>query len=326
MRLRCYLALLLIWGAAPGVEAAENFDGLVAAIRAANSGGSGEISLSGDIVLTAALPAITGSLVIEGGGHSISGDDAFRIFDVNGGALTISNVTLTEGNAGEGAGGAIRMRNGARLEIENSTLSGHRARSGGAIVAYGGTVRISNGRFEKNCALSVTFTTNHKGENRDSHYVSADGCRRIDYDRAELASELSVDVDGGALRLLNGAQVTIERSAFSENQATFGGAISSASRNTRLRVSGSSFVGNRAIWGGGAIGADWSGGGRVSISSSSFVANSTEYVNGGAIETRHHTLEIANSTFSEKPCWRQRRRFAYRREIRSYDYPCHLCR
>ena len=41
-------------------SAAEDFDGLVAAIRAANSTGSRTIALSGDIVLSAALPAIYG--------------------------------------------------------------------------------------------------------------------------------------------------------------------------------------------------------------------------------------------------------------------------
>ena len=121
------LSLLLLWGPAPAVDAAADFDSLQAAIRAANADGSGTIALTGDITLTAALAPITGRITIEGSGHSISGDDAYRIFDVNGGALTLKDVTLTEGNAGAGHGGAIRMRNGARVVIENATLSGNRA-------------------------------------------------------------------------------------------------------------------------------------------------------------------------------------------------------
>ena len=293
------LLWLLIWGAAPRVAAADDFAELSAAIRAANSSGSRAVTLSGDITLSAALPPITGSLTIDGGGHTISGNDAYRIFDVNGGALTLRNVTLTEGNAGEGIGGAIRMRNGARLVIENSILSGHRAKSGGAIVAYGGTVRITDSRFENNCALSATFNSNREGANRDSQSVDANGCKRIDYDRPELDSELFVDVHGGAIRLLHGAQASIERSVFSENLATFGGAISSDGKNIRLRVSGSSFDGNRASWSGGAIGEAWSGSGRVSIDSSSFVKNRAEKGGGGAIEVNNFTLDIVNSTFSE---------------------------
>ena len=293
------LSLLLLWAAASSVNAAADFNSLVAAIRAANSSGGRTIALSGDIILTAALPPITGRVTIEGGGHTISGNDAYRIFDVNGGALTLSNVTLTEGNAGEGHGGAIRMRNGARLVITNSTLSGHRAKSGGAIVAYGGAVNISDSRFEQNCSLSATFTSNREGAHRDSHSVDANGCIRIDYDRPELDSELYRDVHGGAIRLLHGAQANIERSVFSENLSTFGGAISSAGSNIRLRVSGSSFVGNRASWSGGAIGEAWSGGGSVAIDSSSFVKNSADEGGGGAIEANRYTLDIVNSTFSE---------------------------
>ncbi|MYD10514.1 MAG: SH3 domain-containing protein [Chloroflexi bacterium] len=293
------LSLLLVLGTATGVNAADDFEGLVAAIRAANASGGGTITLSGDIVLSAALPPITGRVTIDGGGHSISGEDAYRIFDLNGGSLTLSEATLTDGNAGEGFGGAIRMRNGARLVIENSTLSGHRAKSGGAIIAYGGTVRITDSRFEKNCALSATFNSNREGANRDSRTVDANGCTRIDYDRPEIDSELSDDVDGGAIRLLSGAQSTIERSVFTENLATFGGAISSDSKNIRLRVSGSSFDGNRASWSGGAIGAAWSGGGSVSIDSSSFVENSADKGGGGAIEALNFTLDIVNSTFSQ---------------------------
>ena len=129
--------------------------------------------LSADVVLTAPLPAITGNLTIDGGGHTISGNDAYRIFDVNGGALTLTNVTLTEGNAGEGAGGAIRMRNGAGLVMEKSTLSHNRAKSGGALVVYGGTVRISDSRFEGNCALSATFTNTVNFSENDERSVGA---------------------------------------------------------------------------------------------------------------------------------------------------------
>ena len=54
------LFLLLLLLPAPDVSAAANYEGLVAAIRAANSSGSRAITLSGDITLSAALPAITG--------------------------------------------------------------------------------------------------------------------------------------------------------------------------------------------------------------------------------------------------------------------------
>ena len=320
------LSLLLILGTAPGVEAAGNYGGLVTSIQAANASGSGTIALTGDIVLSAALPPITGRVTLDGGGHTISGDDEYRIFDVIGGALTLSNVTLTEGNAGEGEGGAIRMRNGAAVTIERATLSANAALHGGAIAmsssgdrltisdskftgniaeqsagaisARGGTVGIANSAFEKNCAQYAFFTL-REGVNSERRSVDDDGCIRVSYVRSDFDAELQSHVDGGAIRLLHGARVTVEHSTFSENRASYGGAISTASKDVRLTVSGSSFLFNRASQSGGAIGASWNGGGRISISSTSFMENSTEQGDGGAIESSYSALNIINSTFGK---------------------------
>ena len=59
-------------------SAAGDFDNLRSEIAVANSSGSRTITLGGDIVLTAALPPITGRVTIDGGGHSISGNDAYQ--------------------------------------------------------------------------------------------------------------------------------------------------------------------------------------------------------------------------------------------------------
>ena len=321
------LCILLIGGAALSVKAADSFADLSAAIQAANSSGSRAITLGGDIILSAALPPIIGSVTIDGGGRSISGNDTYRLFDVNGGALTLRNITLTEGNAGEGRGGAIRMRNGATVTIERSTLSGNAAVHGGAIAtagggdrltisdssftgniaemsaggiyARGGAVSISNSNFENNCALFARFRLVSSGEDRGTPGAGADGCFRVHYVRTAIDADLQTDVDGGAIRLLHGARVDIEDSTFSGNKASYGGALSTTSKNVSLSVSGSSFVGNRASGYGGAIGGSWQGGGRISISASSFVDNAAEDGDGGAIDAGYHTLDIENSTFSK---------------------------
>ena len=49
--------------------------------------------------LTEPLPPITGTITIEGGGHTISGDAKYRIFEVNGGRLTINSLTMTDGTS-----------------------------------------------------------------------------------------------------------------------------------------------------------------------------------------------------------------------------------
>ena len=54
------------------------------------------ITLSEDITLGEALPPITGTITIEGNGHTIDGDFRHRILDVDGGRLRVNNLTLTE--------------------------------------------------------------------------------------------------------------------------------------------------------------------------------------------------------------------------------------
>ena len=61
--------------------------------------GADTISLSGYIGLAAALPPITTEMTVEGGGYTISGNNRFRIFVVNGGTLTVNELTMTKGKA-----------------------------------------------------------------------------------------------------------------------------------------------------------------------------------------------------------------------------------
>ena len=253
------------------------------------------ITIADDITLSAPLPPITGTITIEGGGHTISGDQQFRIFDVNGGNLTIKNLTLSEGRADHG--GAVHLQAGSLFVNDSSFVGNRTEKSAGAIYANGGTLEIRNSKFEDNCAQLATYAL-VEGVDRDQRAVDADGCTRVAYTRSEIDGELQLNVDGGAIRLLNGAQAIIENSTFSDNRATYGGAISTSSRADKLVVNGSSFLGNHASDIGGAIGAVWSGGGTSAISNSSFVDNSAKNA-AGAIDAKHRTMEISNSTFSQ---------------------------
>ena len=270
------------------------------------------ITIAEDITLTEPLPTITGTITIEGGGHTISGDKQFRIFDVNGGNLTLKNLTMRDGKAENG--GAVRLRAGALTVYESSFVGNRTEKSAGAIYANGGTLDIRNSRFEDNCAQQGYYGQG-RSLNQDARSLDADGCVKIDYAPSATEGNFSrwewrTNVDGGAIRLLNGAQATIESSVFTNNKATHGGAISTSSRadrlvvnssgGARLVIKGSSFLGNHASQSGGAIGALWSGGGSTSISNSSFIKNSAKD-GGGAIVAYDatNTLDIANSTFSE---------------------------
>ena len=303
-RLAIAVLLLLPLLLALPARATHDFASLAAQIRAANRHGSGTIILSGDITLRGALPAITSDARIDGDGHSISGNDQFRIFDVNGGKLALSDLIVTEGRAPAGqGGGAIMLRAGGQLNAVRASFVRNRAKHGGAILAVGGRLKISHSRFEGNCALIATYFLTKESEARELRRTDSDGCEHVDYWRREPDGAIQANVDGGAIHLTASASASIDASVFTENKATSGGAISTASPGARLTVERSSFLFNHSSSDGGAIGSDWTGGGATVINSSSFVNNSSDG-DGGAIGALKNQLEIANSTFSQNTAQR----------------------
>ena len=123
------------------------------AINEANSNGEDDtikFSVTGTITLTADLPSITSNVEIEGPGEvslTVDGDDAFRIFFIDSGSVSISNITLSKGLAaggnggssssdgaggggGAGTGGAIFVNASADLGLRNITITSCNATGG----------------------------------------------------------------------------------------------------------------------------------------------------------------------------------------------------
>ena len=239
------------------VDAAEDYGSLQAAIEAANSSSdSGTITLTDDITLSAALPPITGQITIEGGDHSISGDGMYRIFDVSGGTLTVKNLILKNGKAlGEEYGGAIRLRNGARVSIEDSMLSENRATNGGAVATSsdGDRLKVDNSSFEKN-------------ENNEA------------------------DEYAGAIYAFRG-EITITTSSFVKNSSAWvAGAIYGINRS--ISISNSTFSQNQASGPGGAL--DLSHG-EVTLTHLTFTNNRSLYASGDAISNPGASVSLRNS-------------------------------
>ncbi len=100
------------------------------------------IQLSGDIALTASTTPIDNntsgvSLVIEGNGKTVNGQgtDGIRPFTLNGGTVTINQITITGGNViavGDPGGGIYNA--GGTLTVTNSTITGNQTEyNGGGI-------------------------------------------------------------------------------------------------------------------------------------------------------------------------------------------------
>ena len=111
------------------------------------------ITITDDITLREELPPMRGTITIEGNGHTISGDNKNRIFDVSGGRLTIKDLTLTDGYTQED-GGAIRLRSGGRLTVENTIFQDNWAYRGGVIAMLSAdvAVTVNSSSFVENAA------------------------------------------------------------------------------------------------------------------------------------------------------------------------------
>ncbi len=188
------------------------------------------ITISEDIMLRLPLPPITGTITIEGGGHTISGDGKFRIFLVNGGNLTVNNLTLADGFS-DGSGGAIHVRAGGRLTVNNSAFTGNRAGlDGGAIDLTGSTRQASS---DPNVSDRVVYSRGSGLTVNDSSFIEN---RSGSY--------------GGAIRAVN--RTKISNSSFIKNTSRqSGGAING--REVSGYVVNSTFSGNRADGIGGAL-------------------------------------------------------------------------
>ena len=252
------------------------------------------ITIAEDITLDEPLPAIRGTITIEGGGHVISGDKLFRIFDVNGGNLTINNLRLTEGKADKG--GAVRLRAGTLAVYNSSFLSNRSETGGGAIYADGGSVSVTASQFAANCVTRASHIVElGRSSAEAARVVDGDGCLSVTYYwPSPEAMVTTKEGDGGAIGFENGAQVTVENASFDKNKATDGGAIAMLGADDGLTVTGSSFTSNIAKVDGGAIDvAD----GTADIRQSSFVDNSAEHF-GGALKAESGMIHFSNTTFN----------------------------
>ena len=253
--------------------------------------GADIISLSGDITLTAALPQITTEITIEGNGFTISGNNRYRIFYNDGGALTIHNLTITNGYV---EGDLIRN---ADRDLENATANP----IGGAIVNWQGTLTISDSNFSDNLAeydggaiynregiLSIVnsvFSANLADSSGGAIYNWQGTLSIVN----SVFSANLADLSGGAI--YDAGELSIVNSAFSHNWTDEdGGAIIN---HGDLSISSSTFSTNSADSSGGAI-ENWGSG---SISDSTFSHNSADYSPGGAIYNWGE-LSISDSTFS----------------------------
>ena len=225
-------------------------DAITAANTDAASGGcaagSGAdvITLAGDVTLAADLPAIISDVTINGGGHSIDGAGARRVFRITVPRVTVrfNNLRLANGRI-TGAGGAIQ------LQVPTSG-------PGGTMVALNGVIVESNyastGGGGLDCGREANAPTDNNADTLERIEVSIDN---------SVFKNNEGHRGAGAVRIVWGCTVTVNRSAFYGNSVTLAGWTGGAfemlgrSRNgvrheAALNITNSTIFGNRAPAGG----------------------------------------------------------------------------
>ncbi|VTR92506.1 polymorphic outer membrane protein : Hemolysin-type calcium-binding region domain protein OS=Rhodopirellula maiorica SM1 GN=RMSM_03614 PE=4 SV=1: Beta_helix: VCBS [Gemmata massiliana] len=251
-----------------------------------------------------------GALTITGAGETATTIQAAfaapgsegRIFSVLDGAnLTLSNVTLTGGNAS--AGGAILAyaeTTTTQLTLSNVTLTGNSASS------YGGAIRLSafDGGAIAAVMTDVTLTNNTAGYGGALAVLGYGGAVTATLTNATMSGNTAT-VYGGAVTMFafgyGGVFTsTLTNSTVSENTAVYGGGGISVSGYGGITLTNSTVSGNTAMYGsGGGIAAVY--GGTLAISNSTISGNTAAAYGGGIAviqDLYDGELTVTNSTVS----------------------------
>ena len=303
----------------------ENFTDLQNAIGLV----TGTLTLDSDIAMTddEAANFVNGVIInknirIDGKGHTIDAKNLGRIFEIDGGfAVTLTNVTLTNGNATVGGaiynfgnldlvyvnfvnntakyGGAI-MNYAYGLVLDDSTFTNNTAKIGGAIYNSADCFVVGNSTFANNTATSnggvifnygigfvvgnSTFVNNSAA---DGAGAIMNGGRGFVVGNSTFANNTATS-KGGAIYNY-GIGFVVGNSTFANNTAEDAGAVYNEGDNSV--VGNSTFVNNTATSIGGAI----INNGKLVVDNSAFEDNAANYY-GGAI-FNWDDLQVTNSAF-----------------------------
>ncbi len=243
-------------------------------------------SVSGTITLGSELPSITTGVTIDGTGQSIiiDGASSFQVMNIaSGGNLSLKNLTIQNGSAASGDGGAIS--NGGTLAVSNVTFSGNSAPNGnGGAIASNGPLAVIHSIFSNNSAPA-----------------NAGGAIDLETGSANITTTTfsgnSAGGNGGAIES-NVAAFTVSASTFSGNTSgAYGGGIDNqGGAALSTNVTNSTFAGNSATTSGGGV----SNSGLVFLINTTFSQNSAAS-GGGVFNNTSGGMQIIGSVFAGEP-------------------------
>ena len=263
-------------------------------------------SLKGQtITLTSGQLIVDKSVTISGPGANrlaVDGNGTDRVFSITPAkTVTISGLTITNGNVTSGRGGGISNAHGT-LTLSHCTVSGNSADYGGG---------IANGDFQGNATLTITNSTVSSNSGGGISNFGNHGLGVVTIVNSTISGNYNGSgISSGAFD--GDAALTISNSTVSGNSATAdgsGGGVSSGAAGSKptfsvVTINSSVISGNSAGNGGGIFNNADGGfiGAMLSITNSTLSGNSATgngggiYNNAGGLGTP--ALTIANSTLS----------------------------
>lgn len=189
-----------------------------------------------------------------------------------GGSLTLSGLTIRNGDAGNNGGGLYLPS--ADLLLTDSTVSGNRAGSGGGIYSRSGSVRVERSTVDQNTAYL-------------GGGIHADGMLTLS--ASTISGNTAMQRGGG---IHGGGVLAVTDSTLDGNDALYdgGGIYSSGGTAT---VAGSTISHNFARYGGGGIHSE---SGTLTMSNSTIGGNSA--LRSGAGVLSNGTIELSHVTLS----------------------------
>ena len=234
------------------------------------------------------------SLTLTGAGANnttVSGNNAFRVFNITAGNVTLDGLSIVNGNAGIGNGGGINHTGTGTLNVMTSIISSNTANQGGAIFNNSGILNVTNSTISQSTSTSTVF-------NLDGGGGIFNNTGTLNITNSAISNNTSRSNGGG---ITNGGTATINNSTITSNsnsEGLAGGGIWNL---------GGSLILNHSIVSDNIAG-DHSGGGIasregrfVALNNSTVSGNSSAnvaYGGGGILSFFDTNLTITNTTIS----------------------------
>lgn len=208
------------------------------AILAANSAPSNDsivFSVSGTILLGAALPSIPqdSALIIDGAGKiTIDGGSRVRVLS-NSGDLTLRSLIVTNGAVVDDFGGGAIYNSGS-LTINAGYFNSNKAVNTGNGTAEGGAIYSAGEFTEVSIHAGATFKNNQAAHHGGAIFNALGYMTVKD---SLFDGNHSTQGGGGGIYDRNGAGVTLIHTTLEGNSAEFGGGMFSSAYRTDIRHS-----------------------------------------------------------------------------------------